>query len=39
MGVDMSGWIEYKDANKYGGVIPPAGQRWHSVVKTDLRQE
>ena len=36
MGVDMSGWVEYKDAQKYGGVIPPAAQRWHGVVMIDF---
>ncbi len=35
MGVDMSGWVEVKDANKYGGVISPAGQRWHGVIQTN----
>lgn len=36
MGIDMSGWVEVKDANKYGGVIPLAAQRWHGVVQTNF---
>jgi len=35
MGVDLRGWVEVKDTNKYGGIIPPVGQRWHGVVKAN----
>ena len=36
MGVDMGGWIEYKDSNRNRYTsLPPAALFWHGIIKTN----